>query len=173
MTPTRYNFGSHGNSKFLRAVADALDETFSSYFENETWQEDALLLRQVPQLHQTESVHNCALIDVAGTFTLFIATCFSKKLFDDVYERTLKRPIGSLLDKLLGIGSALEGKTIELRDAIYLEDIDLVVLIRAKISSESAKAVVPLFLKAHKVAHAYIETNGRKAPVHCHTIVMV
>lgn len=62
------------------------------------------------------------------------------------------------------------GKAIELRDIVYLEDIDTVVVVRTRVSKENAGQVAQLFLQAHRVAHTYLEQHGRGAPVHCHTI---
>lgn len=101
----------------------------------------------------------------------FIGTCFGKKIFDEVYERTLKRPIGEQLDKLLATAEVPAGKTIEYRDIIYLEDIDLVVVIRALARKDYGQEIQHQVMQAHRVAHSYIAQYGRKAPIHCHKIV--
>lgn len=101
----------------------------------------------------------------------FIGSCFAKKIFDEVYERTLKRPIGAQLDKLLTTIKISSGKTVEYRDIIYLEDIDLVVVIRAVAKTDCGSMVQEQVMQAHRVAHGYIEQHGRKASIHCHTIV--
>lgn len=101
----------------------------------------------------------------------FICTCFAKKIFDEIYERTLKRPIGAQLDKLLAAVEIPSGKTIEYRDIIYLDDIDLVVVIRAIATKDSGDALQDQVMQAHRVAHGYIEQYGRKAPIHCHKII--
>ncbi len=100
----------------------------------------------------------------------FIGTCFAQKVFDEVYERTLKRPIGEQLDRLLNVVEAPAGKSIEFRDIIYLEDIDLVVVIRAIARKDYGQEIQRQVMQAHRVAHSYIEQHGRKAPIHCHKI---
>lgn len=99
------------------------------------------------------------------------STCFAKKMFDEVYERTLKRPIGAQLDKLLKTINVAQGKVVEYRDIIYLEDIDLVVVIRAIARKDCGSDLQRQVMQAHRVAHNYIEHNGRKAAIHCHKIV--
>jgi hypothetical protein len=100
----------------------------------------------------------------------FIGTCFGKKIFDEVYERTLKRPIGAQLDKLFKKIEVPIGKIIEYRDVIYFEDIDLVVVIRAIATKDTTVDLQSKVLEAHRVAHSFIAQHGRQAPIHCHNI---
>ena len=69
----------------------------------------------------------------------FIGTCFAKKIFDEVHERMLKRPVGAQLDKLFKKIEVPTGKTIEYRDVIYFEVIYLTVVIRAIATERATK----------------------------------
>ena len=170
MHTTRYAFGSEGNSALFRAVADAMEGTIASYYGNLGWREDHAFPRRVPHLRQDESVRNVGFLEVAGVFSIFVASCFGKKIFDELYDRTAKRPIGEFLDKVLSKLRVPDGKTIEFRDVVYLEDIDTVVVVRMLVDPQATGQVAQLLLQAHRVAHTYLVANGRVAPVHCHTI---
>jgi hypothetical protein len=104
-------------------------------------------------------------------FVGFIGTCFAKKIFDEVYERTLKRPIGAFLDSFFQNAKVPTAKVVEYRDIIYFEDIDLAVVIRAIATKETTRDLQTQVMHAHRIAHAFIETHGRRAPIHCHKIV--
>ena len=170
MPQIAYCLGIEGNARFIRALLDASAGTLDDFFDHPEWKQDSTLPTRVPHLHPDVTVRNIGLLEVAGGLSIFILSCFGKKIFDEVYERTIKRPLAPLLDRLFSPASALHKKTIELRDVIYLEDIDTVVVVRAVVDEQTVNEVVPLFLGAHSVAHAYIEAHGRQAPVHCHTI---
>ena len=170
MSQTPYCFGCEGTASFIRVAADAADNTIDVFFSGSDWKQDSSLPLRVPYLQQDESVRAFGFAEIAGAFTIFVASCFGKKIFDEVYERTLKRPLTPFLDKLFVKGRPACGKSVEIRDVIYLQDIDTVVVIRARVDAEQTKEVASLFLQAHRVAHTYIENHGRQAPVHCHTI---
>jgi hypothetical protein len=170
MSQIAYCLAIEGNSQLIRTILEASAGTLDEFFDQPEWKQDSALPMRVPQLSPDVSVRNLGLLEVAGGITMFILSCFGKKIFDEIYDRTLKRPLAPLLDKLFSSSIYLNGKTIELRDVIYLEDIDTVVIVRAIVNEKTVNEVVPLFLMAHRVAHAYIEAHGRQAPVHCHII---
>ncbi len=170
MTHIAYCLGIEGNSRFISAILDASAGTLNEFFAQPEWEQDSALPTRVPQLHPDITVRNLGFLEVAGGISIFILSCFGKKIFDEFYERSLKRPLAPFLDKLFSSNSLPQGETIELRDVVYLEDIDTVVVVRALVNEQTAKEAVPLFLSAHRVAHAYIEKHGKQAPVHCHTI---
>ncbi|RLM53012.1 hypothetical protein DVK02_15385 [Halobellus sp. Atlit-31R] len=100
----------------------------------------------------------------------FIGSCFAKKIFDEVYERTLKRPIGAQMERLFKKVEVPAGKVVEYRDVIYLEDIDLVVVIRAIVTKETTVDLQSQVMQGHRVAYSFIQQHGRQAPIHCHNI---
>lgn len=119
---------------------------------------------------QDESVRALGPLEIAGAFSIFIVSCLGKKIFDEVYDRLLKRPLAPFLDRLFAPDGVAHGKTIALRDVIYLEDVDTTVIIRANVTEEQASEANALLLQGHRVAHAFLVAHGRQAPVHCHTI---
>ena len=131
MHNARYTFGHEGQSYFLRPALDIQGATVEPFFESGGWQHDHDYFARIPALYQSRQPTALGGLEVAGVVIGFIGSCFAKKIFDEVYERTLKRPIGAQLDKLLSTVEIPSGKTVEYRDIIYLEDIDLVVVIRA------------------------------------------
>jgi hypothetical protein len=170
MRSTPYCYGCEGSAKFIRASIDALEGTLSLYFDDPAWLQDSELPTRVPQLTPNDRPRALGLLEVAGGFTLFVATCFGKKIFDEFYDRLLKRPLEPFINRLCKSVPLQEGKGVEIRDIIYLEDIDTTVIVRAVTTAENASETARLFLQAHRVAHSYLESHGRKAPVHCHTI---
>lgn len=171
MHKTRYTLGNEGQIHFLRASLDIQAAVIEPFFEDDGWQADHEYFARVPALYQSRKPTLLGGLEVAGVVMCFICTCFAKKIFDEIYERTLKRPIGAQLDKLLAAVEIPSGKTIEYRDIIYLDDIDLVVVIRAIATKDSGDALQDQVMQAHRVAHGYIEQYGRKAPIHCHKII--
>jgi len=171
MPNTRYTFGFHGPMHLLRPASEAQGETVERFFENGDWLYDPNYFEQVPALFERRQPTALGGLETSGVVVGFIGTCFAKKIFDEVYERTLKRPIGAQLDKLFNKVEIPAGKTVEYRDVIYLEDIDLVVVIRAIASKDAGEAIQTQVMQAHRVAHSYIEQHGRKGPIHCHKII--
>lgn len=172
MSNARYSFGIEGQSHFLRPAAEVQEEFIEPFFESDGWQYDRGYFARIPALYRrSQPTALGGLEGVAGVVMCFLGTCFAKKIFDEVYERTLKRPIGAQLDKLLKTVDVPVGKTIEYRDIIYFEDIDLVVVIRAIASKDCTQDLQRQVMQAHRVAHSYIEQHGRKAPIHCHKII--
>lgn len=170
MQPTSYCFSSSGNARFFRAVADSLDDSLGGFYDDASWAEDHACFKEVVHLQQDRAVKALGVGELAGVFSVFVAGYFGKKFLDEVYDRTLKRPIGQFLDRLLAPGSPIEGKKVEIRDVVYLKDIDTVVVIRAVVEREDVPQTASLFLQAHRVANAFLESHGRCAPVHCHEI---
>jgi hypothetical protein len=171
MPNARYSFGLEGPSHFLRPASEAQGEVVEPFFEDGEWEYDPGYFDKIPALYQRRQPTAIGELELLGVVVAFIGTCFAKKIFDEVYERTLKRPIGAQLDRLFSKVDVPAGKAVEYRDIIYFEDIDLVVVVRAIASKEATQNLQAQVMQAHRVAHAYIEQHGRKAPIHCHKIV--
>ncbi|GAB3428069.1 hypothetical protein GCM10027395_13260 [Giesbergeria sinuosa] len=154
----------------MRAAADAQEEVMEPFFESHGWEYAPQLFESVPALKERHQPTAFGGLDIAGTFVLFIGTCFGKKVFDEIYDRTVKRPIAQYLDKFFSVFSIYDGKMLEYRDVIYFKDIDLVVVIRTLIDKNNTKAVEEDLLNGHIIAHAYVERNGKKAAIHCHVV---
>ncbi|AVT04640.1 hypothetical protein [Paracidovorax avenae] len=171
MQSARYTFGHEGQNHFLRPAIEIQGAVIEPFFENDGWQYDNDYFVRIPALYQSRRPTALGGFEIAGVVMCFIGTCFAKKIFDEIYERTLKRPIGAQLDKLLATVQIPPGKNVEYRDIIYFEDIDLVVVIRAIATKDCGADVQRHVMQAHRLAHEYIEQHGRKAPIHCHKIV--
>jgi hypothetical protein len=171
MQITRYSFGLEGSTHLIRPAIDALEETLEPFFQTDGWQYDQKYFEAVPALYRRTQPTALGGGEVVLVVMGFLGTCFAKKIFDEVYERTLKRPIGAQLDRLFKKVEVPVGKVIEYRDVIYFEDIDLVVVIRAIATKEATVDLQSQVMLAHRVAHSYIEQHGRQAPIHCHTIL--
>lgn len=162
-----FTYVCEGNSQFYSSVAEALDETLEEFHESEGWKNDPSYFRSLAAIPNEGRYYANYVGEIFGAFSIFVVSCFAKKIFDELYERTAKRPVGAFLDRLL---SRTEGKAIEIQNVIYLEDIDVWVVICAVVKEGEAETTEKLFLQAHRIAHAYLQVNGRRAAVHCHTI---
>jgi hypothetical protein len=171
MNTPRYSFGLEGSSHLLGAAAEVQEEIVEPFFETSDWQYDYEYFEAVPALYQRRQPMLLGGSEIALATVFFMGSCFAKKIFDEVYERTLKRPIGAQLDRLFNKIKIPAGKVVEYRDVIYFEDIDLVVVIRAIATKETSSDIQYQVGLAHRVAHSYIEQNGKKAPIHCHKIL--
>jgi len=168
----RYSFGLEGSSHFMRSATEAQEEVLEPFFKDADWQYAPNYFTDLPALYLNRKP--TALlngIEIFGVIVGFIGTYFATKIFDEVYERTLKRPIGEYLDTFFRKVKTPNGMAVEYRDIIYLEDIDLAVVIRAIVTKETTKELQTQVMQAHRIAHTYIETHGREAPIHCHKIV--
>lgn len=170
MSLPRYCFSLEGSAYLMRAAAEAQGEVLEPFFETPDWEYDSNVFLALPALAQNRRPMAFGLGEVAIYICGFIATCFGKKIFDEVYDRTAKRPIGAMLDRFFGEVDIPAGKSVEYRDVIYLEDIDLVVVIRVIAEKEKTASLLSQVMQAHRIAHTYIEQHGRKAPIHCHKI---
>lgn len=171
MQVARYTFANEGQNHFLLPAIEVQMAVIEPFFESEGWKYDSDYFGRIPALHQSRRPTAMGGLEVAGIVMCFIGTYFATKIFDEIYERTLKRPIGAQLDKLLANVQIPKGKIVEYRDIIYFEDIDLVVVIRAIASKDCGSDVQRQVMQAHRVAHGYIEQHGRRAPIHCHKIL--
>lgn len=141
-----------------------------TFFDGTDWEYSPGYFHKIPALHQQRLPTALGGLEAFGLVMGFIGTCFAKKIFDEVYDRTLRRPIAAQLDNLFSKVSAPPGKTVEYRDIIYLEDIDLVVVIRTLAEKDTTQELQSQVMQAHRIAHSYIEQHGRRAPIHCHKI---
>lgn len=171
MQDARYSFGFEGPFHLLTPAGEVQAETVEPFFEGHGWEYDREYFEKIPALYRRKEPTALSGLEIFGVVFCFLGTCFAKKIFDEVYERTLKRPIGQQLDKLLKRVEVPVGKVLEYRDIIYFEDIDLVVVIRAVAIQNSGEELQNKVMQAHRVAHSYIEQHGCKAPIHCHKVV--
>lgn len=170
MSPSIYCFVVKGSANFLRAYADVQEEVLEPFFSTEEWDFSSNAFDTIAALDLDRQPKAAFGFDTAIVIMGFFGTCFAKKVFDEFYERTAKRPIGVMLDKLLSKTPAPAGKTVEYQDIFHLEDIDLVVVIRAVVEEGRTKMLQHQIMQAHRIAHGYIEKFGRQAPIHCHKI---
>ena len=169
MNTLRYCLGAEGNADFFRRVADAQEKCFDAVFASTGWEHSPAYFEVIPALKQDRRVTNFG-FSGGGVVALFIATCFAKKMFDELYDRTLKQPISDFLNTLFAKPNPPAGRPIEFRHVIYLEDLKVVIVIRALVNAENVARIQVLLPEAHRVAYEYIQHNGVKAPVHCHKI---
>ncbi|GAB4057398.1 hypothetical protein [Uliginosibacterium sediminicola] len=171
MSDTYYSFAAEGQSHFFRVLADVEEEILEPFFNTDGWKYSREYFETIPAFYQNKQLTALGGLEIVGTVMCFIGTCFAKKIFDDFYEKTLKRPVGAQIDRLMNALSIPDGKTVEYRDVVHLKDIDLVVVVRATMKKDCGEAIQRQIMQAHRIAYDYIKNNGRKAPIHCHRII--
>ena len=93
----KYSFGLDGPSAFSRPAADVQGEILEPFFDSHEWEYARDYFTEGPAMYVNRKPTAIGGLEVFGIIVGFIGTCFAKKIFDEVYERTLKRPIGAFL----------------------------------------------------------------------------
>lgn len=166
----KYMFGLEGQLHFLRAAIDVI-EPIDRTLKEDGWEESPESFKSNPTLYKRQAPTAFSGIEIVGGLVLFTATCFGKKVFDEFYDRLLKRPVGECIDALLEKTSIQENKLLEFRDVVYFEDLDVAVVVRILTRTQGAAIMDEQLLEAHRLAHEYLVKNGKKAPIHCHRVV--
>ena len=166
----KYMFGLEGQQHFLRAAIDAL-EPIERALEEDDWEESPESFKSNPTLYKRQAPTAISGIEIVRGLAFFTATCFGKKVFDEFYDRLLKRPVGACIDTLLEKTSIQGNKLLEFRDVVYFEDMDVAVVVRILTRTQGATIIDEQLLEAHRLAHEYLLKNGKKAPIHCHRVV--
>lgn len=155
---------------FIRTAADALDLLEVAIREND-WEESTKHFTSKEVLYVEPRFTAHAGLTILGTVLAFVATCFAKKVFDEFYDRLLKRPVGAYVDALLEKLQLQEDKLLEFRDVVYFDDLEMAIVIRLLTKTPGASRIDADLIKAHRLAYTYLAKNGRMAPIHCHRIL--
>jgi len=170
MNRTRYCYFAAGNADFFRAVGNAEGQHLQAFFSGPEWELSPDLLRGIPGAIHTRGPQNFGFGTALAVVGIFVATRFAGKMFDEVYARTLKRPIARFLDSIFRSEARDVSTPIQFQDAVVFEDIKVVVVIQAVIQRDDIHSTVSVLPEAWTSAHDYIERHGVKAPVHLHKI---
>ena len=166
----KYTFAIEGQTHFMRIAIDAL-EPFEASLLASGWEEATKYFTANPVLYKKPRPTALSGLEIVGAIVAFTATCFATKVFDEFYERLLKRPVGACVDAVLEKLSIPGSKLLEFRDVVYFEDIDVAVVVRILTEKPGEQNINAQLLEAHRVAHEYLSKNGRKAPIHCHRVL--
>lgn len=172
MTTLKYAFALEGQSHFMKEAIEAQGELIEPFYETPDWEYAKEYFQTIPALKMNHKITACAGPEIVGVVCGFIGGCFAEKIFDEVYERTLKRPVGKMMDSIFRRIDFSDGMLLEYRDVIYLDDLDLTVVVRAIVDKTCASNVDSLLANAHLMASKYINEHGKRAPIHCHRIFL-
>lgn len=167
----KYTFGLHGQSHFMRAAIEVLEPLENCLLNSGDWEQSTEYFNNIPSLFEESSPTALSGLEIIGGVMAFTATCFAKKVFDEFYERLLKRPVGAYIDGLLEKLNIPDTKLLEFRDVVYFEDLDVAIVIRILTRTPEAHSIDNKLLEMHCIAHQYLSKNGKKAPIHCHRVV--
>ncbi|WP_338802736.1 hypothetical protein V9L13_13345 [Pseudomonas sp. RSB 5.4] len=168
---TTYTFALEGHSRFISEVTTIRENYLDPMLESEDWDYSSKSFQDIPSLRLDFRPKALGGLEIAGTVILFLGTCFAKKVFDEFYDRLLKRPVGAMVDTIIKKVKLPDHAYLEYRDIVYFEDIDTSVVIRLLLKTTEGIDVDSLLLEGHKAAHHYLEAHGKKAQIHCHKIV--
>ncbi|WP_143748062.1 hypothetical protein [Burkholderia sp. JKS000303] len=166
----KYTLGMVGQSHFMGVAIDAIG-TLETTMNEGGWEAAPQYFRENPVLRITQKITAFSGMEVVGAVMAFTATCFAKKVFDEFYDRLMKRKVGECVEGIIEKFKVPDGKLIEFRDVVYFSDIDLAVVVRFLTKNPDAKRVDAQLIAGHRIAYDYVLANGRKAPVHCHRIL--
>ncbi len=166
----KYMFGLEGQQHFHYAAIEAIESIERALIDGD-WEESPEYFKDNPTLYKQQAPTALSGIEIVGGLAFFTATCFGKKVFDEFYERLLKRPVGACIDTLLEKINFQGNKLLEFRDVVYFEDLDVAIVVRILTRTQGAKVIDKQLLEAHSLAHTYLSKNGKKAPIHCHRVV--
>ncbi|KAF2390794.1 hypothetical protein [Pseudomonas frederiksbergensis] len=168
---TTYTFALEGHSRFISEASTIREDLLEPLLENDEWEYSSRSFENIPSLKLDFRPKALGGLEVAGAVMLFLGTCFAKKVFDEFYDRLLKRPVGEMVDMIIKKVKLPDHAYLEYRDIVYFEDIDTSVVIRLLLKTTEGIDVDSLLLEGHKAAHEYLEAHGKKAEIHCHKIV--
>lgn len=154
----------------MRAAIDVLSP-FDELLNQSDWEETPEYFKGNSTLYKQQKPAASFGLEIVGTVALFTAAYFANKLFDEFYDRLLKRPVGERIDSLLEKINFQDNKFLEFRDVVYFEDINVAVVVRILTRTPGAERIDAQLHETHRLAHAYLSKHGRKAPVHCHRVV--
>lgn len=166
----KYTFGVEGQTHFMRIAIEALEPLEVALREND-WEESTEYFTTNPVLYKKPGPTALSGLEIVGGVMAFTATCFAKKVFDEFYDRLMKRPVGAYVDALLEKLTIQDNKLLEFRDVVYFDDLDVAVVVRILTRTPGAQKIDAQLLEAHRIAHQYLSKNGRKAPIHCHRVL--
>src|SRR5687768_12249714 len=101
MAITKYSFGLEGELNFMKAAMEAQGESIEPFYESSDWAYSKEYFSQMPALDRKKELTAFGGTEAVGIVIVFLGTCFAKKIFDEFYDRTLKRPIGKYIDSIL------------------------------------------------------------------------
>ncbi|TEA58539.1 hypothetical protein, partial [Pseudomonas sp. CH235] len=98
---TNYTFALEGHSRFISEVTTIRENYLEPILESEDWDYSSKFFQDIPSLRLDFRPKALGGLEVAGTVILFLGTCFAKKVFDEFYDRLLKRPVGEMVDTII------------------------------------------------------------------------
>lgn len=96
----KYTFGLEGQSHFMLAAIEALEPLEASLSKLD-WEESIEYFTSNPVLYKKPTPTALSGLEIVGGVMAFTATCFAKKVFDEFYDRLMKRAVGAYIDVLL------------------------------------------------------------------------
>lgn len=161
-----------GNSAFLSETIEILEAGLAPALSSAGWEESESPFSNVAALRVNRSPTASGLATIALAVGTWVAFKFADKGFDAVFDQTLKAPTESFVRNVLAIIRKHRNDAIEYQSLVYLEDLDLSILVRVVVSeNEDIDGISSLINNVHAMANAKIRSAGKLAEIHCYTLV--
>ncbi|WP_446901873.1 hypothetical protein [Burkholderia sp. YIM B11467] len=166
----KYTLGMAGQSHFMEVAIDAIG-SLKTALNEDGWEAAPEYFKGNPVLRITPRITAFSGMEIFGGIMAFTATCFAKKVFDEFYDRLLKRRVGECVERVIEKIKIPDEKLLEFRDVVYFDDLDVAVVVRFLTRAPRAQRVDAQLIEGHRIAYQYLSANGKKAPIHCHRIL--
>jgi len=161
-----------GRNPLFREAIDHVCGDFNSIFEDEGWEQNKQRLESHPALYIDP--HPKADAGVAALIVgvaVFVAGWASEKILDQFFEKKLRDGVSNLINAILKKCDLNENQSIEFRHIVWYEDLELAVIIQLMVSNEDQlRENEQVLLQAHRNASSWVESHGKKSPVHSYVI---
>lgn len=168
-----YSFLFGGQSQQLSRFLDAFDESLSPHLESLGVEEVDSAAGNRPELTFERRVTADAGVSTAVIgLVFFVAGWAGNHILDELFEDRFKEGLKGLISKARKNILLSRTEPIEYRSVICKSEDYPTVVIRLKVEIDDTLSGLTDSIKfAHAHAERWIAVNGRKAEIHCHTIV--
>ncbi len=168
-----YRFFFGGQSHQLIRFLDAFDENLSTHLKDSGIEEADNSIANRPELTFERKVTADAGVSTAVIgLVFFVVGWAGNHILDELFEEKFKEGLKGLISKARKNIPLSRTEPIEYRSIICGPKDYPTVVIRLKIETDHTLSGLTDSIKfAHAHAENWIATNGKKAEIHCHTIV--
>lgn len=168
-----YRFFFGGQSHQLIRFLDAFDENLSSHLKNSGVEEADDAVANRPELTFERKVTADAGVSTAVIgLVFFVAGWAGNHILDELFEDKFKEGLKGLTSKVRNNIKMSRTESIEYRSVICKPEGHPTVVIRLNVETDHTLSGLTDSIKfAHAHAENWIAANGKKAEIHCHTIV--
>lgn len=168
-----YRFFFGGQSHQLIRFLDAFDENLSPHLKSSGIEEADNAVANRPELtFERRATADAGISTAVIGLVFFVAGWAGNHILDELFEDKFKEGLKGLISKARKNIPLSRTEPIEYRSVICKTEGHPTVVIRLNVETDHTLSGLTDSIKfAHAHAENWIATNGKKAEIHCHTIV--